>query len=151
VDPESVCAILNELLAAEQRAIAPRLFESTVFVSRPSVAEYPVVLRIAKQARRNCEWLTQKVVEHRGVPAPRSPVANMANWHFQELHHVLPMVVADQEALVRTYKAAAQRLASEPNAVESVDRILDIHLRELDALRQLLDIATGRAAPASTG
>lgn len=146
MDLDSVCAILNELLAAEQRAIAPRLFESTVFVSALSISEFPVVQRIVQQAQRNCERLTTKILECGGVPAPRLPVAAMANMHFQDLHHVVPLVIADQEALVRTYKAAAQQLAPEPGAAELVTRILELHFDELEELRRLLE-ETSNGAP----
>ena len=43
---EAVVAVLNALLAVEQQAVAPRLFESDVFVSGASVAAVRLAERV---------------------------------------------------------------------------------------------------------
>lgn len=150
MDPELVCALLNDLLAAEQRAMARRLFESTVFVSQLSVTEAQVARRIAHQIQRNCERLTTMILEYNGVPNPRLADQSMAHLHYQDLHYVFPLMIADHQALVRKYELASQQIAQEPRAADLVVRILELHRSELDELREIRETATGVPAERSS-
>ncbi|MDO8629360.1 MAG: hypothetical protein Q7R41_02605, partial [Phycisphaerales bacterium] len=92
-------AVLNELLAAEQQNLAPRLFESTLFVSRLDVEAYDVVRAMAQACREHCAALTELILEFGGQPAPRTGDVTTADLHFLELHYVLPRLIADQRFL----------------------------------------------------
>ena len=147
MSPEEVCAILNELLAAEEAAITPRLFESTVFVSQLATAQVPVAQRVAWQSRRNRERLTTLILQYGGVPHPRHPAANVAHLHFLDLHHVLPLTIEDHEMLIRKYEAASKRLASEPPAARPLTAILNKHREDLAELTKLHEQSGQMAAP----
>ena len=140
MENEKVCAILNELLAGEQQAAAPRILESTVYVSQLAVAELPVAQRIARQTHSNSEELAELILDLGGVPEPSVPDVATAHLHFQDLHRLLPLLIDDHEKLIRKYEIAAERVASKPRTQELVTRILQRHQEELRELRQLLGL-----------
>jgi len=137
MDQELVVAILDELLTLEQRSFAPRLLESTVFVSDLSVAAFSLVQRMAQATGDRIAALTKLILDSGGSPGPRSSFIVTADLHFQELQHVLPRLIADEQALIRKYAVAAQRLSDEPNASAIVTRILQRHQQDLQTLREL--------------
>ena len=137
MDQGLVVAILNELLTLEQRSLAPRLLESTVFVSDLSVAAFSLVQRMAQATGDHTAALTKLILDCGGSPGPRSPSVATADLHFQELQHVLPRFIADQEAFVRRYTTAAERLSGEPRALALVTRILQRHQQDLEKLGEL--------------
>ncbi len=137
MESEKVCAILNELLAGELRATAPRILESTVYISQLAVAQLPVAQRIARQTHSNGEALTELILDLGGAPGPPMPHAATAHLHFQDLHRLLPALIDDHERLIRKYEIAAERVASEPRIQEVVTRILQRHREELCELRGL--------------
>jgi len=141
MENERVCAILNELLAGEQRATAPRILESTVYVSQLAVAQLPVAQRIARQTHSNGEELAELILNLGGVPGPPVPDAATAHLHFQDLHRLLPLLIDDHEKLIRKYEIAAERVASEPRILKVVTRIVQRHQEELRELRQLPGLA----------
>jgi hypothetical protein len=130
-------AVLNELLAAEQQNLAPRLFESTLFVSRLDVEAYDVVRTMAQTCREHCSALTELILDLGGQPAPRTGDVTTADLHFLELHYVLPRLIADQRLLEHKYSVAAPRVAAEPGAAALVSRVLDRHRRDLVRIQSL--------------
>lgn len=132
-----VIAVLNELLAAEQQNIAPRLFESTLFVSRLDVEAYDMACAMAQACREHCAALTELILDLGGQPAPRPADTSTADLHFLELHYVLPRLIADQQALERKYAFAAPRVAAEPRAAVLIGRILERHRRDLAQIQSL--------------
>ncbi len=133
-----VIVVLNELLAAEQQNLAPRLFESTLFVSRLDVEAYDVVRAMAQACREHCAALTELILDLGGQPAPRTGDVTTADLHFLELRHLLPRLIADQQTLERKYAVAAPRVAAQPRATALVIRVLDRHQRDLQQLRTLV-------------
>ncbi|MFH1108615.1 MAG: hypothetical protein V1790_05385 [Planctomycetota bacterium] len=146
MDRGLVVAILNELLTLEQRSLAPRLLESTVFVSDLSVAAFSLVQRMAHATGDHTAALTKLVLDSGGSPGPRSSSVATADLHFQELQHVLPRLIADQQALIRKYAIAAQRLADEPHALALATRILQRHQQDLERLHELSPVPKVGAA-----
>lgn len=134
---ESVAAALNALLAAEQRAIAPRLFESTVFVSNASVTVAQLARRLASVSRSNQQALADQVISLGGVPALRRGDARSADLHYQELRAIVPRLVADYGRLVEQYRTAGPRVASDPASSALVARLLAVLDQELQALKDL--------------
>ena len=134
MDTVSTVDILNELLVNEQRRLATRLAESNVFVSRPAAENMRLVHRMAEESREHDAWLVASITELGGVPGPRVGDITTADVHYQELRRVLPRLLADHEALIRKYKLAAERLNTEPRAVEVVQRILARHQADLEIL-----------------
>ncbi len=131
----TVLDVLNELLAAEQRSLPVRMFESTVFVSPLSVEQCADVERMARISREHDAWLSELILELGGALGPRIGDVTSADLHFQELHHVVPRLVHAQETLIDLYVAAAQRVAGEPKARELLERIIARHRQALDVLR----------------
>jgi len=137
MDRAQVVAILNELLTLEQRSIAPRLLEATVSVSSPSVPALVLVQRMATAFREHGAALAKLILELGGMPAPRRHLITTADLHFQDLRHALPRLIADQEAIVRSYTLATQRLSGDPRALAVVTRILQQHQQDLQSLSEL--------------
>lgn len=129
--------ILNELLTAEQGSIAPRLVESTLFVSRLAVEDLVTVRKIARACRDHCGWLTELILDLGHTPWPRVNDLRSADLHFQELRQVLSRLAADLEALIRKYTLAAARVTDEPRATALITRILDRYRGYLAAIQEL--------------
>jgi hypothetical protein len=134
---DDAIAILNDLLSREQRALAPRLFESTLFVSRLSVPALELARRMAEANLDYREELTGTILELGGAPGPRVSDLTTADLHYQELGHVWPRLTRDHEALVDAYRRAAARLSHEPAAEHVIKHILARHELELAGLREV--------------
>jgi len=134
-------AVLNDLLAAENRSLAPRLFESTVFVSRFDIDAHRLVQRMNRAAREHAASLTSLILDLGGEPNPLRLDVSTADLHFLELHAVLPRLIDDQSRVVRAYSRAGASLAHAPRVAAVVARFLAEHQQSLDALR-----ATPKAA-----
>ena len=144
MDEPNVVDVLQELLQAEQCALAPAVFESTVFISRLSLDDERVARRLAEAVRRHGAALAEMILRRGGTPGPREPNLAAADLHYQELHHVLPRLIDDQQRLVDLYRRAVERLADDPEAQHLVTDILHQHERALEELRNLA------ARPATT-
>ncbi len=136
MDTRAIVGILSELLSGEQRSLATRLTQSTPFVSHLSLADVGVVARLARASEAHCAQLADLILELGGVPGPRTCDPTSADLHFQELHHILPRLIADHEALIRKYELAAQRVAAQPRAASLVERILSDHREGRSILQQ---------------
>ncbi len=134
---QSTITILRDLLATEQRSIAPRLMESTVFVSKLSIHENESLRRAAKSTIENERKLTELIVSLGGAPGPRSADVMTAHLHFLEVHFVLPQLLADRQSLVQRYSAASAKLSREPRAAAVVNEILERHRTEAAELQRL--------------
>ncbi len=141
-----VCAVLNELLAGEGRAVAPRILESTVFISQLAATQLPIAQRIARQTQSNCEELSKLILKLGGVPEPPKPDAATAQLHYQDLHYVLPWLIADHEKLIGNYQIGAEHVACEPRAAQLLMRILGDHRQELDELLRLRSVQSEAAS-----
>lgn len=147
MDKHQVVDILNELLAVEQHSFPLRLFESTMFVSRLAVEDLRAVENMAQSSRQHGAWLSTLILELEGVPGPRIADPASADLHFQELHHVLPRLVREQESLIQKYALAGERLGAEAKAPNCVERIL---VRHREALSVLHHLCGEDAAPTSS-
>lgn len=131
---ETIIAVLNELLAAEQQAIAPRLFESTLFVSSASVTLAQLADRMRGQSVECQRALADCVSRLGGEPGLRCGSLESADLHFQELHRVLPRLMADHERLIAKYRSAIGRVADDEPSAAVVSRFLSAHEQELRSL-----------------
>jgi len=130
-------AVLNELLSLEQRSLAPRLLESTVSVSSLAAPAMSLVQRMSNAVREHSGTLARLILELGGTPGRRGFGIATADLHFQDLQHVLPRLVANEEELVRDFTLAAQRISDDPRALAAVTRILQRHQQNLQALGEL--------------
>jgi len=137
MEDQATVAVLNELLALEQRNLAGRLLESTVFVSRLCVKDLNLVKRMAQASAEHGAWLAEAIIGLDGVPGPRHGDVHTADLHYLDLRHVLPRLITDHQNLIQKYTLAAARIASESKANSVASRILRHHQEELDSLRQL--------------
>ena len=126
--------LLDELLAREQAGLAARLMQSTIFVSGLSVDTFQTVTRLARATDGHAAWLAGMILELGGTPGPRRVDSRLAEPHFQDVGSTLPLLVTNQEELIRVYEQAGERLTSEPRAVELTNRILQRHRDELALL-----------------
>ncbi len=131
--------ILNELLNAEQGSVGPRLFESTLFVSRLAVEDLVTVRKIARECRDHCGWLTELILDLGHTPWPRVNDPRSADLHFQELRQVLSRLTADLEDLIRKYTLAAARVTDEPRATPLITRIIERYRGDVAAIQKLRD------------
>jgi bacterioferritin (cytochrome b1) len=138
MDPQKIVNVLNELLALEQVSLAPRLVQSTMFVSRLSVEDSHVVQNMARASEEHGAWLADAILQLGGVPGPRIADAQWANLHYQDVRNVLPRLLGDLEALIQKYALAAHYVTDEPRAAELLTRIRDRHRQELSTLRPLV-------------
>lgn len=143
MDLQTVVDILNELLAAEQRSLARRLVESTLFVSLPTMEDAKIVRHMADKSVEHAQWLTKQILDLEGVPGLRFGDVSTANLHYQELRHALPRLLRDHEELIRKYKLACGRLGSDSPDVQLVPRILARHQEHHDLLQRLTGQSTG--------
>lgn len=134
MDSQTIVAILNELLAAEQSSVLARLNESTVFVSRLSAEASAKVNKMAAAQREHCAWLSESILAQGGSLGPRLQDVSSSDLHFQELHHIMPRVIADREAIIAKYKLAADRFSTESAVDGLISRILARHQDELTSL-----------------
>ena len=136
MNEQNAVAILNELLGAEQKSVARRLLESTVFVSAGTVSDQRMIDRLAAMSSEHESWLMQSISGLGGAPAPRVLDVLSADLHFQGLGHAMQRLREDLQRLVATYEAAAQRLISIPQASTLAGEILDRHRHELDEINE---------------
>ena len=135
---QSIISILNELLTLEQAAPAPRLFESTVFVSQCSVEGWQIAKRIAKESQQHCASLADLIQDLGGTPGLRAQDVMTADLHFQELHSAIPRLIDEYESLISKYKIAVQHVASHTSATSLVNLILQHHQQQFSELQSLL-------------
>ncbi len=141
-----VLDVLNELLTVEQRRLAIRLVESTLFVSEDAIAESRLLVRMVDQSGQHCGRLVDVMLQLGGVPGPRTGDLDTAHLHYQQLDHLWPHLVADHEKLVATYRRAAERVVCEPQAAEVVGGILAKYQADFDSLRDAQGVAAHPAA-----
>lgn len=136
---QSIIPVLNELLTLEQAAPAPRLFESTVFVSQWSVEDWHIAKSIAKASREHCASLADLIQDLGGTPGLRAQDVMTADWHFQELHSAIPRLIDEYESLISKYKIAAEHVASHAAATSLINQILQHHQQKFSELQSLLE------------
>ena len=129
--------VLAELLACEQRAITPRLFESTVFVSKMGVGAWDVAQRMVRRNAEHQALLADLIFARGGQPGPREQDLHSADLHFQQLSRVLPRLVADHERLIRVYRSAQRHVSGDPVVAERVGKMLAAHEADLKSLKSL--------------
>ena len=127
--------ILNELLALEQRSLAPRLLESTAFVDGASAGDLTNVQRIGQASKEHSAWLANMIISLGGVPGFCCGDLGTADMHYLDLRYTLPSFVADRESLIKKYELAARRIGDEPRASDLMQRILQRHRQELTLLQ----------------
>lgn len=136
MDSHSPVAILNELLALEERGLPVRVLESTVFVSHVSVEDSTMVSRMADTQREHCAWLSEAIVDNGGAPGPRTANATSGDMHFQDIRFLIPRLTADREAIVAKYALAVDRLSTLPEVAGLISRIQTRHQDELATLKK---------------
>lgn len=134
MENQTVITVLNELLTLEQASPAPRLLESTVFVSHLSSTDLPVVKHIADASQQHCAQLASLIQDLGGTPGLRCQDLMTGDLHFQELHSALPRLICEFEILVSKYKSASHHVSSHAGASSLINEIL----KQLEASLQEL-------------
>lgn len=137
MEPSQTCAILNELLEAEHRALLPRLLEAKAFVTADRTADFESVRRMAGEHGEQMARLAETIIELGGEPVPRSADITSASFHYNRLPVLLPRVIADQEQLCRRYDQAIEALTDCGEAAEVAVEIAGRHRVHLEYLRRL--------------
>ena len=141
-DTQPIIAVLNELLAAEQRSVALRFSESILFVSPLHARNNLLIQEIAKQNREHVGWLTETVLELGSSPGIPVGDINSGDLHFCDLNSVAERLVADLRYLARLYEMAAQHVSADPAAADVVARIRARHRNNLETATSLAQPAT---------
>lgn len=136
MESHSPVAILNELLALEERSLPVRLLESTVFVSNLSVDDSAIVCRMADAQREHCAWLSEAIIDNGGAPGPRTGDARSGDLHFQDIRCLMPRLAADRETIIAKCALAAEHLSKFPEAAGLISRIQTRHRNELAILTE---------------
>lgn len=136
MDSNSPVPILNELLAVEERGLAARVLESTVFISRASVEESTNVRRMANAQRKHRAWLSEALIENGGVPGPRVGDAASGDLHFQDIRCLMPRLAVECEAIIAKFALAADRVSAFPKVAGLISKIHARHLDELAVLKE---------------
>lgn len=135
MDNQAVIIVLNELLTLEQASPAPRLLESTVFVSRLSAVDWPVVKHIAGASQKHCAQLATLIQDLGGTPGLRYQKLTTSDLHFQELHSALPRLICEFETLISKYDSASQHVSTHAGASMLINDILNQHEASLQELQ----------------
>lgn len=138
--------VINDLLAAEQSSIAPRLIESTTYVTPRWARADMVVRKMAVACRENCAALTDLVLDLGGAPQPRRYQTQTADIHFLELGSMLPQLCEGQRALVQKYAENAPLLTNVPHAARLVNQILNRHREHLRYIEEVSEEGQVRRA-----
>lgn len=145
-DRREVIEILNDLLSLERGSLISHLLASTVFVSRATAREDLVVRRMVREIDEHQRWLVDAIVGLRGGVAPGRPDPRVAELHYQDLRHVLPRVIRNEQRIVEQYEQALPRLGTWPKAAAVASRILARHREHLRELTLFLTSGASSAA-----
>jgi hypothetical protein len=137
--------VLNRLYAAERRSLLPRLAETGAFVTWASAGDMDLVKKMIAQEEEHFGWLAEAAERCDGALYPAGPDVHTGHLHYLDLHAMMPLVVRNIEAMVRTYKEAGEQPLT-LDAADAVFRILSRHSRHLEQLRQLHDRAAAAKA-----
>jgi hypothetical protein len=137
---EATIETLNQLYAAEQRSLLPRLAEMGVFVEWADARQMEAVRRMINDGMRHQLWLTEAIDAAGGAVYPSSADPASAGLHYTDLRVLLPKVVENVRGLIDVYELALQSdrpLTSE--AATAVTRILNSHRAHLAELEKILE------------
>lgn len=129
--------VLKALLLGEQRNLAGRLLESTLFVSRLGVEASIAVRDMVQSSAEHCGWLAGMILDAGDSPSPPMPDVRSGDLHFQDLGFVLSRLAEDIQRRIDMCSRAAQHLAQAPRAAALVGKIADRHRSALSDLREL--------------
>lgn len=135
MENQAVINVLNELLTLEQASPAPRLLESTVFVSQLAAADSFVIKHIADASVKHCAHLASLIQDLGGTPGLRSQDLMTGDLHFQELRSALPRLIREFETLISKYKSASQHVSAHAGASALINEILNQHETSLQELQ----------------
>ena len=150
-DSQEIVEVLNELLRLEQASLPGRLMQSTMFVSRLTVADAKVVEDMARAGEAHAAQLAEAVIQLDGVSGPRITDTRWANLHYQDVRNLLPDLVTDRETLVQKYARALNHVGDEPDVAQLLTNIHARHEGELATLRQRLGQGGGQNVAAGLG
>jgi len=139
--------ILSELLEAQQQSLLPRLMESTVFVTAQTADEMAAVRRLVDEHDQDVRRLADALLAAGGQPLPAVGQIVSADFHYVDLHILLPRVLADQERLAARYAAAAPALSGAGPAAEVVRDIAAGQRVRTEYIRKLADSTAAGIEP----
>ncbi len=120
MDRARVYTTLNDLLAAEQAAVLPRLTECTAYIAPDEVDGLEGVGRMAAEQQANVARLAQVLIDLGGQPEPHTRNRHTADFHYVDLDVLLPRVIADERALAARYQGAQAAASDYPSAAAVV-------------------------------
>jgi len=136
-DSIRVQTTLNALLAAHERALLPRLTESTVFVNTRSAAELDAVRRMAGEHAADAVRLADVLIGLGTEPVAAPGDIHSTDFHYVNLDVLLPRVLADQERLAARFSAAAEPLREPQPAAPVVAELAARHRSRAEFLRRM--------------
>ena len=141
MDLSRVYDVLNELLAAEQSSLLPRLVECSAFVPTTEAIDAQHVEQMAAAQQACVGRLAETLLDLGGEPRPFTGDIAFARFHYVDLDTLLPHALAGEEALASKYQAALDDLSDCPRAAAMAAEIGTHHRVWAEALRKLADRA----------
>lgn len=134
MESHSPVAILNELLAIEERGLPARVLESTVFVTQLSAGDSATVRGMANAQLENQASLCKAILDCGGGLGPHCADVNSGDMHFLDIHCLMPRLAADCETIITKYTAAADRVSDFPEVGGLLSQIAARHREDLATL-----------------
>lgn len=128
-------ATMSRLLQAEQAGLVRLVTEAGAFVSSARAADRTRVERIAEDEREHERAMARLILERGGSIGPATLPTDAGGLHFLDLCHLLPLLIADERRLIRSFESAESTGDEQADAL--VSRILEDHVRHLAELDKL--------------
>ncbi len=126
---------MSRLLQAEQAGLVRLVTDAGAFVSSARAADRTRVERIAEDEREHERAMAGLILERGGSIGPSTVPTDAGGLHFLDLCHLLPLLIADERRLIRSYESAPSTGDEQADAL--VRRILEDHVRHLAELDRL--------------
>lgn len=145
---------LNGLLAAESRGLAHHLHTATPYLNADTYRAWRDVKRMLETSGAHARRLSGQLESLELPERPASFAATVANYHYSDLVHLLPLLIEEKRRLVAAYERALQHIGDEPAAaavVASLRDMLDENQSQVQALEDIHRRACAGTAGAERG
>jgi len=105
MEPQSLINMLRRVQRAEASGLLLHAGRSSPWVGRDSMALGELIGRIGRDRRGYLEWLSERIYELGGTPAPARFAIEYAETNYLTFEHLLPWIARDQRQLLALYRS----------------------------------------------
>jgi len=134
---ERVITMVNALLARESCSLMQRLREAEPFISAGSAEAALAIQELVNEDAHHAERLVALLDQLDATPGPRGVEIDTGDLHYNQIHTLLPRLIADQKKFIADYESALTVAAGEPQVTEVLSTVLASHRRHLARLEEL--------------